>query len=357
MNTYPQTSTRDYWFDNAKALLIFLVVIGHLAEILINRVDFPGGTPNWLWTTYRGIYSFHMPVFLIISGRFSRKRIDHNDWVSVFNKLVIPYILAQTLMMFAYAFFNYASIASFSYLSPMFGLWYLLAIALYQLVTPWFSKIKGYFWISIILMFIFAFGKVAPFGIFMRFIMFYPFFLFGYLTSTKKLDFCKRWWFRIVSICAIIALIILVSQYSDCFKVSLLTGKRVYWEAIKYWNLTKPQYALFLFARYSLGFICYFLLLGICPSKKIFSTCLGTNSTYIYILHLFIIIGISGLHKYRGFLNLFASSKRAFVFVLMGLPLSFLLVSKPVKALTRWLISPSVDIRKIFSKLLNQTKQ
>lgn len=58
---------RDYLFDNIKGLLIFLVVFGHLISYSsfkkIHSIDF----------IYLSIYIFHMPIFVFISGYFSKK--------------------------------------------------------------------------------------------------------------------------------------------------------------------------------------------------------------------------------------------------------------------------------------------
>lgn len=45
--------------DIAKAICIILVVIGHYI---------PENSPNWYVTIHDVIYSFHMPLFIFISG-------------------------------------------------------------------------------------------------------------------------------------------------------------------------------------------------------------------------------------------------------------------------------------------------
>ena len=56
---------RDYFFDNARAFLIFLVVFGHLLQPYTSEDKF-------LSALYLLIYSFHMPTFLFISGYFAK---------------------------------------------------------------------------------------------------------------------------------------------------------------------------------------------------------------------------------------------------------------------------------------------
>src|SRR5699024_7607197 len=58
-----QGSSRDPAIDNARALLITLVVVGHL----LNMISSTSGEVLYLW-----IYSFHMPAFVAVSGYLSR---------------------------------------------------------------------------------------------------------------------------------------------------------------------------------------------------------------------------------------------------------------------------------------------
>ena len=57
---------RDYLFDNYKAFLIVLVVVGHFIEVASDD-NVMMETMKWI------IFSFHMPAFVFISGYFSKK--------------------------------------------------------------------------------------------------------------------------------------------------------------------------------------------------------------------------------------------------------------------------------------------
>ena len=59
---------RLYYFDNAKFVLIFLVVLAHYISPL--KTDFP--SVRVLWLT---IHTFHMPAFIFISGFFAKSYI------------------------------------------------------------------------------------------------------------------------------------------------------------------------------------------------------------------------------------------------------------------------------------------
>ena len=58
---------RDFLFDNYKAMLIVLVVVGHFIELAPDE--------NVILRMLKwAIFSFHMPAFVFISGYFFEKR-------------------------------------------------------------------------------------------------------------------------------------------------------------------------------------------------------------------------------------------------------------------------------------------
>lgn len=62
---------RDVSFDIMKALAIFLVVLGHCMQSLYpEKGDFLG-KPLFLY-----VYSFHMALFMMISGYFSTRALE-----------------------------------------------------------------------------------------------------------------------------------------------------------------------------------------------------------------------------------------------------------------------------------------
>lgn len=56
---------RESYFDNAKFILIFLVVFGHFLQTFI--ADYAGVRVLYIY-----IYTFHMPAFVLISGFFAK---------------------------------------------------------------------------------------------------------------------------------------------------------------------------------------------------------------------------------------------------------------------------------------------
>lgn len=73
---------RIVWIDTLKGFAILLVVMGHVCQM---RFPISG---KWLADI---IYSFHMPLFLFLSGLFARKAVEAVD-----NRQVNGYIIKKT---------------------------------------------------------------------------------------------------------------------------------------------------------------------------------------------------------------------------------------------------------------------
>ena len=77
---------RIAWLDIVKLISIYLVVWGHCLQYL--NSDSPMNNHLWVF-----IYSFHMPLFMLISGYFSTNIVS-KTWYQVFKskfaQLLLP---------------------------------------------------------------------------------------------------------------------------------------------------------------------------------------------------------------------------------------------------------------------------
>ena len=86
------TKPRDYLFDNCKAFLILMVVLGHFTEGSYQHTDFLY-TLKWL------IVSFPMPAFIFISGYFSKRELSLSALIW---KLGVPYLVSEVVYYLLY---------------------------------------------------------------------------------------------------------------------------------------------------------------------------------------------------------------------------------------------------------------
>ncbi len=92
--------SRADWVDAAKGMGIVLVVIGHAIDgLTAARL----ADPNHGWgAAYFAIYSFHMPLFFLLTGLFVSQRLDANPGAFVHDTLVRvawPYLLWSVLQL------------------------------------------------------------------------------------------------------------------------------------------------------------------------------------------------------------------------------------------------------------------
>lgn len=327
---------RDFWFDNAKAILIILVVIGHMStgEYSPKR--------EWVENIGKFIYWFHMPVFMMISGRFSRGRVDRGEYAKAITSLLVPYLILHVCMLLLYSAGG-VGIPDSTFLKPRFGLWYFLALFIFVVATISLKKFRLLFPISIVVALAVNLFPEPLFGVFQRVCTFYPFFLFGYFTSSRSFHFCQKPWFRILSGVFLAVLFISTIIFGSKLSLSLL-----------YLNNSLPQieidYPIFqLLLRYAVGFLCFFAVMGITPAKKQFFTYIGTHSVYVYALHLFILQGIEEFVP-----DLLLPSKWwAMAYLCCGVILPFVLASPPVRRVFRFVLEPNSRLQEILENILS----
>ncbi len=118
---------RIYKFDNLKAILIFLVVFGHFLELVEGHK-----------LLYLTIYSFHMPLFLFLSGYFARF-----DRKKIWNQLICPYVIFQILYTVFEIYVLHAEGLKLTFVRPRWLMWYLFNMIIYYLLIPFLDVAPG----------------------------------------------------------------------------------------------------------------------------------------------------------------------------------------------------------------------
>lgn len=143
---------RKTWIDQSKGLAIMLVVLGH---VVTNGMSSGIVSDIGVWSVLnKEIYSFHMPLFFLLSGYLScPKNIQIDDWGGIekqFKKilfLTIPYVifsvfyfLAKLFTVSSGAVVNpvHANDILLIYKMPIGEYWFLYALILYNVVNLFF---------------------------------------------------------------------------------------------------------------------------------------------------------------------------------------------------------------------------
>jgi fucose 4-O-acetylase-like acetyltransferase len=126
---------RQTWIDQARWVAIVLVVVGHAVGLLRGSSGLAVIVSNY-------VYIFHIPVFVMLAGWGARRaEADGRGLTKIFWQLLVPYILFQ-LIAFGFNYLFEDDTPSWSFTSQTFGLWFLVALAAWRLIAPWFRGLS-----------------------------------------------------------------------------------------------------------------------------------------------------------------------------------------------------------------------
>jgi fucose 4-O-acetylase-like acetyltransferase len=274
----PMQQERNPLLDNAKGLLIGLVVLGHFLDI--------SSREHWgaRWI-HDSIYLFHMPMFVFLAGITAKS-------TQVFSRVVpllILLICFQGIYVAPYVIVKGAYPAEF--FQPYWILWFLLSMVFWQLALPVAIKIPGILSISVVVAL--AAGAIDQVGYSLsasRTCVFFPFFLAGHFYGQKALEVAatKRLngWIVSAVVLAIGALF-----------VQSAIGYRWLYGALGYEALDSSILAGFLTRTTLLIIAAAVSALVLCaiPTKRGWLSILGQRSLAIYLFHGFFVKAIRGM--------------------------------------------------------------
>lgn len=305
------TTGESRYFFVLKAFVIYCVVLAHLLEYFIDRQEF--------YVIVSVIYTFHMPIFVFVSGFFGS--FKKNRFLGV---LLLYFIFSSIRMVLNYFLFENGSVITFSYvldayIYPQWTLWYLIAYAIWSLTFLCIKKIKVW---HIIVAFLIplVLGYIEDFGILLslsRIFYFLPFYLIGrfasqnkdyFSTFLQKITATKR---KIISIMTLIIIAVCFCIFGDYLPSEWLYGSSSYYNENAFVNV---QYgALLRMLGYIVTIIASISVLSLINFKQreneetcSYGKCentfvqLGKNTLAVYLFHSFIlsILNATGLFDY-----------------------------------------------------------
>ena len=271
-------NTRIYLFDNIRALLIFLVVFGHMLTLELGQF-------NLMDTIYFYIFLFHIPAFIYISGYFS-KNVEKCRSTAV-KSFFIPYIVLNSIGWIFDRFIINDSQDPFRLLDPGWGLWFLLNMFIYKLLLKDLVKVRHVIVLCIITGLLS--GLSTEFTSYMtlaRLLSFLPFFLLGYYTKEEHIERIRKF---PKLLCRLTLVFFFLISYMivkfNLFNKEYLYLRRPY-EEIQKGDLRGILIRAFIYIAAIIITICLINLMSI--DKTRFSM-IGQNSITVYVLHLFIV--------------------------------------------------------------------
>lgn len=178
---------RIYYWDNLKALLIFLVVLGHFL-LPVTDVSKIIEIPNTF------IYRFHMPAFVFVSGYFAKSYVNKKE--GRINKLagfIILYGVYKILLWITESAVL-GEVTELNFLLVRAAPWYMICMFYWYLVLPLFSRFKPVISIGFAVLLLIIVGHGCTFEYVLgvaRGIIYLPFFLMGF--------YFKKEWVEIIT--------------------------------------------------------------------------------------------------------------------------------------------------------------
>ncbi len=275
---------RDSYWDNIKGLLIILVVIGHLAECYM----YTSLAMERIWTI---IYSFHMPLFIIINGYFAGKSNKSSAPKAL--KMLRYYLLMQVLFEVINVLWFEREFKWQIFMNPEFCCWYLIFLV-YAYCSMFFFDKKDNKQMQKAMAISLGIGLLAGFDTSIgvpyagsRTLYFLPYFLFGvYLANNAQIFDKIRQGSRILKsvglVCAMGAMLYVMEKFGNRWSFS---GHRPY---IELYETAIEGFAFRVFAYLIAGIIGY-LILGIAGGKKTIFSFVGRHSLLVYLVHIMVV--------------------------------------------------------------------
>ncbi|MBO1198947.1 acyltransferase family protein [Staphylococcus simiae] len=323
---------RDYFFDNARAILIFLVVFGHMLQ------PYTSGD-KYLSALYLVIYSFHMPTFLFISGYFA-KNIDQPFYLEkIAKRLLIPYMIFFMFFSIYYFLTGKSDDLQLDPFNPVFALWFLMTLFFFHvilIIVRRFNPTKVLI-VSIIFSVIAGFSvNIDSYLSISRTIVFFPIFYIGYLfTKDRTMIFRQKKWIP-ASIMIFLAYYIIYIIHP--INADWLLGASPY-TSLEHEgsNILSPFKRLLL---YMVILIAMGAFLNLVPKDKQLYTYIGQRTMYIYLLHGLVIGIVRGLGWYP-----FKGTHSIMIYIFLVVISTFIVLILSSNIVCKW-TNPIINLKK-----------
>lgn len=276
-------SSRIQKWDILKFLLMFCVVLGHFADYHAEQNDD-------MKSLFLFIYSFHMPLFIFVSGLFSKRMINEKRWDRILGYLVL-YFFTKVMV------FAYEAIFKQNFEFRLFGetglAWFMFALFAFGLITVGASRFKPacVFVFSLALSLLSGYDKTIDSELVLsRIIVFYPFYYAGYCIEPEKLEKMSRGcWKKLLALAALVVLCWVAFNVNGVYHVRpMFTGQHPY-DTLGGGEDWGGLIRLACYAVSALACLCIIVIIPDRLDKKGRLSRLGQYTLSVYVFHYIIL--------------------------------------------------------------------
>jgi fucose 4-O-acetylase-like acetyltransferase len=321
--------SRDPFFDNAKFLAIALVVIGHAIEPLR---DVPQAHAIYLF-----VYTFHMPVFIVITGYFSRRfTFSGGKARRLITNLAVPYILFEI----AYSVFRWGvggKEFEISLLAPVWLTWFLMAAFFWRLSTPVWQQLRWPIPTAIFIALLSGMNDLPGTFEMHRTFGLLPFFVVGLMLKPTHFEWLRRPAVRLAG--GVVLAAGLAAAFAAHHHISL---EWAYWRhGNDHLGVSEVAGTGIRLAMLAASLLLSAAFLSLVPARLTWFSGLGAATLYAYLLHGFPV----KLALYEGWYQpgWLHSATGIVVPMVLAVLLTLALTARPVRRVLRWAVEPTLS--------------
>ncbi len=274
----PTQSTRDPWFDNAKMALVLLVVVGHAWTLL------PGTAFND--TIYDGLYAWHVPAFVFVTGYLSRWfRWERARMSRLVRTVVVPYVIFETFLALFRIYVGGETLEDL-FVDPHWPMWYLSALFFWRLMTPVFTRLPSSVAIGLAVVTSLVAGAYATDTFDMaRVLGLLPFFVVGLAATPERLELLRNGRMRAWAV-GILATIAVLAIWTDTWANTESLYYRAHYDELPGGDVQSIVTRAVLLA---VGIIGAWAFLALVPRASGWFSRMGAWTLVVYLFHGFAI--------------------------------------------------------------------
>ncbi|MER6825174.1 acyltransferase family protein [Streptosporangium sp. NPDC000563] len=321
----PPATARDPFFDNAKFLAITLVVSGHLIEDLR---DVPVAHAAYFF-----VYTFHMPLFIVLSGYLSRNfTFSSGKARKLISTLAVPYVIFELIYSLP-RLFLYGKL-DISLLDPYYLTWFLMSLFLWRLSTPVWQQLRWPLVVAVGLSLLSGMSRLPDELSMNRTLGLLPFYVLGLMLRPEHFERLRRRWVRVAGAVTLAAGAALALATHTVVKTEWIRWRHAN-DAIGVDDLTGSLIRLGMLAA---GAVLVAAFLAVTPSVRTWYSGLGMATMYAYLLH-----GLVVKVAERFYGDWAQTVPGVTAVALFGVGLAALLCTAPVRRVTHWAVEPSMS--------------
>lgn len=333
---------REFYYDNAKFLLIFLVVIGHFITTFIGN--------GVIEQIYIFIYLFHMPAFILVSGYFSKGFRRSGYVLKITKKILVPYFLFQIIYSIYYYVLLDKSEFTIAILKPHWSLWFLLSLFCWHLLLFVFTKIKYSLLLAVLIGLIVGyFDGIGGYLSLSRTFVLFPVFLLGFQMKKEHFEKLTSNKGKLLSAVAIVFMLFIIHYVLVDLPKEWMYGSKSYEKLGAGW-----EGGIIRLLYYGMSLVMIYSFFAFVPKKEYFFSKWGARTLYVYLLHGFII-------RYFRTTDLVPYIKETYSYYLLlifAIMVTFVLVSKPVYIVAQPILELRADgLRQVLERQKNKERE